>query len=93
MVAVMKYSELKDRMVAEGRTTYENLAYLSFIVDVKLLREEQSISQTEFAKLLDLDLNVYKSIEDGETIADTLSLFKMSDILNAQIIISKKKNT
>lgn len=42
MVAMMKYFELTDKMVAEGRTTYENLSYLSFIVHVKLLRKEQS---------------------------------------------------
>ena len=85
---MMKYSELKDKMVAEGRTTYENLAYLSFIVEIKLLREEQSISRIKFAQLLDLESSVYKSIEDGETIADTLLLFKMICFMHVMISFS-----
>ena len=59
----MKYSELKKTLMNSGKTTPEMIVYLSHVNDLKFLQVEQNISQPAFANLLNVDLNLLKTIK------------------------------
>lgn len=76
----IKYNELKKSLIGSGKTISETLEYLFHINDMKFLMEEQNISQSASANLLNVDLNLLKAIEDEEVFADTVTIYNGCNI-------------